>query len=72
MRKIDTKKIHNRRLVSGAIYDFLAYLTSLEDSVTMGASEDCIPAINSLTEWAKLRGLNIDDEPDIHGWDKKI
>lgn len=72
MKNINTKRIHNRRMVSGALYDFVAYLTSLEKPVTFGSSEDCLVAVDKLVEWAQLRGLNIDDEPDITNWDKKV
>ena len=72
MKQINTKRIHNRRLVSGALFDFLAYLTSLKDPIIVGSSEDVLPALDSLVEWAKKRGLDIEDDPDINGWERKI
>jgi hypothetical protein len=71
-KNINTKRIHNRRMVSGALYDFVAYLTSLKEPIVLGSSEDCIPAIDKLVEWAQLRGLDIDDSPNINDWNKRV
>jgi hypothetical protein len=72
MKNINVNKVKNRRLVSGALYDFVAYLTSLKNPIMIGGSEDCVPAVDALVEWAQSRGLDIDDNPDIAGWQGKV
>jgi hypothetical protein len=71
MKNINTKRIHNRRMVSGALYDFLAYLTTLNPSIAIGGSEDCTLALDKLVEWAQIRGLDILDA-DVINWNTKI
>ena len=72
MKSINTNRIRNRKIVSGALYDFLAYLTTLQNPIVLGASEEVGPALNVLAEWAQKRGLNINDNPDVMEWNKKV
>jgi hypothetical protein len=55
------------RNIAGALFDFLGFLTTLEKSVSLGVSELATPAVDLLTEWAKTRGLGLDDA-DVSGW----
>lgn len=72
MKTINTNNVRNRRMVSGALYDFLAHLMSLKDPITMGESEMITPAIEVFLKWAQSRGLDVDDNPDIKGWNNKV
>jgi hypothetical protein len=53
--------------IAGALFDFLGFLTTQEKCVSLGASELATPAVDLLTEWAKTRGLGLDDA-DVSGW----
>lgn len=72
MKNINTRKVYTRRAVSGALYDFIAYLTSLKEPILLGASEDPLEVLDHLVKWSQHRGLNVDDRPDVNGWDKKV
>lgn len=56
------------REISGALFDFLGFLTTREESVAFGMCEDASPACLLLNEWAKKRNLCLDD-PNIENWD---
>ena len=71
MEILNTKRLSNNRIIAGALYDFLAYLTSLRTSISVGASEDCTIPLEKLIEWAQKRGLNITDA-DVLDWNTKI
>jgi len=71
MKHINTKRLHNNKMIAGALYDFLAYLTTLSPSISIGGNEDCTIPLDKLVEWAQLRGLNIRDA-DVVNWDTKI
>ena len=72
MKTINTSKVKTRRTVSGALYDFCVYLTSLEDPIQVGDTEDPLDLLDALVAWAKERGLDIEDNPDLHDWNKKV
>lgn len=71
MKTINTRKIKNQKMISGAIFDFLGFLTTLEQSFSVGGNEDPTIALDKFVEWAKKRGLDIKDA-DVTNWDKDI
>lgn len=60
----------NKRLIAGALFDFLGYLTTREGCLTLGSAHDATPALDMLKEWAKGRGLSLDDA-DVQNWQKQ-
>jgi len=73
MKNINFKKINTRRIVSGALYDFASFLTTMKKSIIVGSKENCVSDIlDVLIEFSNNRGLNINDKPDIQDWNKKI
>lgn len=56
-------------IIAGALFDFAGFLTSLpkERAVTFSGSHNASPAVTLLTEWAKKRGLQL-DEAQVSGW----
>jgi hypothetical protein len=71
MKHINTKRLSNNRMISGAIYDFLGYLTTLSPSIVVGGSEDCTIPLDKFMEWAQERGLDIRNA-DVLDWTAKI
>lgn len=71
MKNINTKRLHNRRMISGALYDFLAYLTTINPPISIGGSEDCTVPLEKFIEWAIKRGLDVHDA-DVINWNTKI
>ena len=55
-------------LASEAIYSFVAWLTTREESITMGSGHDCVPAVEAIKEFCKVNHFN---EPRM-GWQKNI
>ena len=72
MKAINSSKIKTRRTVSGALYDFCVYLTSLENTILVGDTEDPLDLLDALVAWATERGLDIEDDPDLNNWNKKV
>jgi hypothetical protein len=71
MKHINTKRLSNNRMISGAIYDFLGYLTTLSPPIVVGSSEDCTIPLDKFMEWAQERGLDIRNA-DVFDWTAKI
>ena len=72
MKSINTTKTKTRRIVSGALYDFCAHITSLKTPILVGDNEDPLELLDILAEWSLDRGLNLNDNPDIHKWNVKV
>jgi hypothetical protein len=49
------------RIIAGALFDLMGYLTCREERLTLSSRDDAAPAVEVLTAWAKLRGLSLDD-----------
>jgi hypothetical protein len=58
-------------LISGALFDFLGFLTTLGKGVTFGASHEATPAVKLLSEWAAKRGLEL-DEARVRDWSESL
>ena len=54
-------------VISGALFDFAGYLTTLDESVTFGSFENASPMVEHLQAWAKKRELSLDDA-DVQHW----
>ena len=44
-------------LISGALYDFLGYLTTTENLLTDGPKQDCTKALDALEEWSNSKNF---------------
>jgi hypothetical protein len=56
-----------RRDIAGALFDFAAWLSTRPKVFTIGASEPCAGELaDLLAEWAKLRGLSIENARVAH------
>lgn len=53
--------------ISGALFDFAGYLTTLDKSVTFGSYEDASPMVEHIQTWAEKRGLYLDNA-DVQNW----
>jgi hypothetical protein len=61
--------------VSGALYDFMGYLTSKKPSIKVGADSGVYDLMNLWTAFAKERGLDIDQnapDPDVKHWNESV
>jgi hypothetical protein len=71
MKLLDTKKKKNNRMVVGALFDFMAYLTTRKGVIHIGSSEEVSPILDAFKEWCADRKLNPNDA-DVKNWESKI
>jgi len=53
-------------VVAGALFDFMGWLTSREKRLTLSSLEEASPAVEAITEFAKMRGLRLEDAQVEH------
>lgn len=54
-------------VIAGALFDFIGYLTTRPEPLTVGSSSECTPALELLEAWAGDRGLEL-DYAAVQGW----
>lgn len=55
--------------ISGALFDFCGYLTTLprQQAITASEAHEASPMVEALKQWADKRNLHLDDA-DVQGW----
>lgn len=48
-------------MIAGALFDFMAWLTSRPKRIMLSSVDDASPAVDAIRDFAKLRGLSLDD-----------
>jgi hypothetical protein len=48
-------------VIVGALFDFMGYLTSRKKRIVLSAADEAGPAVDAITDFAKMRGLSFDD-----------
>jgi len=48
-------------VIAGALFDFMGYLTSCKERIVLSAADDAAPAVDAIRDFAKKRGLSLDD-----------
>jgi hypothetical protein len=48
-------------VIAGALFDFMGYLTSRKERIVLSSADDAAPAVDVIRDFAKLRGLSLDD-----------
>jgi hypothetical protein len=48
-------------VVAGALFDFMGWLTSRDKRLTLSSTDEATPAVEAITEFAKMRGLRLED-----------
>jgi len=57
-------------VIAGALFDLMGFLTTLDEPVALGSTEEAAIAVELLQRWAAKRGLNLDDA-DVKGWNER-
>jgi hypothetical protein len=71
-RKHDIARINTESaIVTGALFDFMGYLTTHEKSIVVGSGETVYALLDAYTAWAALRGLD-DHSADVEHWSKRL
>ena len=48
-------------VIAGVLFDFIGYLTSRKERIVLSAADDAAPAVDAIRDFAKMRGLSLDD-----------
>ena len=48
-------------VISGALFDFMGWLTSRKERLVLSSADNASPAVEAITEFAKMRGLSLND-----------
>jgi len=48
-------------VIAGALFDFMGWLTCRKERLVLSSVDDASPAVVAITEFAKMRGLSLDD-----------
>jgi hypothetical protein len=48
-------------VIAGALFDFMGWLTSRKETLILSSADNASPAAEAITEFAKMRGLSLDD-----------
>jgi hypothetical protein len=52
--------------IAGVLFDFMGWLTSREKRLTLSNTDEAGPAVEAITEFAKMRGLSLQDAQVEH------
>lgn len=67
--QVEKTGLHN--LISGALIDFCAHLTTQPGTLKLGASHNSPAIMEPLKAWAAERGLNL-DEAAVRTWQDSL
>ena len=48
-------------VISGALFDFMGWLTSRKERIVLSSADNTSPAVEAITEFARMRNLSLDD-----------
>ena len=51
----------NDSVIAGALFDFMGWLTSRPKRIMLSSVDDASPAVDAIRDFAKMRGLSLDD-----------
>ena len=55
------KQEQGEPVIAGALFDFMGWLTSREERLVLSSSDEASPAVDAIRDFAKMRGLSLDD-----------
>lgn len=55
-------------IIAGALYDFMGWLTTRPERLVLSSADDAVPAVDALTEFLTMRGVDQKGEPMIEQW----
>lgn len=58
-------------VIAGALFDFIGFLTTRDESTAFGATSLAATAVDLLSQWAETRKLHLDGA-DVEGWQDRI
>ena len=61
----------NDSVIAGALFDFMGWLTSRKERIVLSSADDASPAVDAIKDFAKMRGLSLDDAM-VQNWQDSI
>jgi succinate dehydrogenase flavin-adding protein (antitoxin of CptAB toxin-antitoxin module) len=61
VREIERLRETRQAIIAGALFDFMGWLTSRKERIVLSFSDEASPAVNAIRDFAKMRGLSLDD-----------
>ena len=58
-------------IIAGALFDFMAWLTSRPKRIMLSSTDDASPAVDAIKDFAKIRGLSLDDAR-VQDWQEAL
>lgn len=58
-------------VISGALFDFMGWLTSRKDRIVLSSADNASPAVEVITQFAKMRGLSLADAK-VREWQERL
>lgn len=58
-------------MIAGALFDFMAWLTSRPKRIMLSSADDASPAVDAIKDFAKMRGLSLDDA-QVQTWQEAL
>jgi hypothetical protein len=55
------QKFVEHTVIAGALFDFMGYLTSRRERIVLSAADEASPAVDAISDFAKMRGLSLGD-----------
>jgi len=55
-------------IISGALFDFVGWLTSRKEQICFSSKDNAVPAVDALVQFLVVRGVYKDCEPRIKDW----
>ena len=59
------------RVVAGALFDFMGWLTSRRERLVLSSTDDAAPAADAIKDFAEMRGLSMNDA-QVKEWQDNI
>ena len=59
--ELESQKPVAHSVIAGALFDFMGWLTSRKERIVLSSADNASPAVEAITEFAKMRNLSLDD-----------
>jgi hypothetical protein len=58
-------------VIAGALFDFMGWLTSRKERIVLSSADEASPAVDAIKDFAKMRGLSLDNA-QVQTWQDSI
>jgi len=61
IKELESQEPVAHSVISGALFDFMGWLTSRKERIVLSSADNASPAVEAITEFARMRNLSLDD-----------